>query len=147
MPVLGQLGEGEVPSMAPANALIPGEGVPAPYPSSITPKMTSEPPSGYDPGALHIFPPLCLYSEQVSLHVNLSRASLSFPQPSSSSKCKPHWSSKPNVMRAHLPCVGTKGIPRWDLEPSLHRGTSTVVIFLPLVGHAVWVRFLSRLHL
>ena len=58
--------------MAPANALIPGESVSAPYPSSITPKMTSEPPSGYDPGALHIFLPLCLYSEQVSLHVNLS---------------------------------------------------------------------------
>ena len=64
--------------MAPANALIPGESVSASYPSSITPKMTSEPPSGYDPGALHIFLPLCLYSEQVSLHVNLSRAESQF---------------------------------------------------------------------
>lgn len=133
--------------MAPANAFIPGESVPAPYPSSTTPKMTSEPPSGYDPGALHILLHLCLYSEQVSLHVNLSKTESQFTTALQLFKCKPHWSSMANVMGLIFLVQVPRGSPGGTWTPHSIRGTSTVVISLPLVGHALWVWVLSRLHL
>lgn len=108
--------------MAPASAFISGESVPAPYPSSTTPKMTSEPPSGYDPGALHILLPLCLYSEQVSLHVNLSRTESQFSTALQLFKCRPHWSSKPNIMGLIFLVQVPRGSPGGTWTPQLHRG-------------------------
>ena len=67
----------------------------------------------------------------------LKEWSIYFPQSCGSPESKPHWSSKPNILRAHLPSAGPLG---WgalcEVQTSQFLGRiSAIVVILPFVGH------------
>ena len=65
----------------------------------------------------------------------LKEWSIYFPQSCGSPESKPHWSSKPNILRAHLPSAGPLG---WgalcEVQTSQFLGRiSAIVVILPFV--------------
>ena len=75
--------------------------------------------------------------ESVRLLCTPFKSGVSFPQPSGSSKRKPHWPSKPNVLGAHLPSAEPLGreVQCGAWTPHSLGRTSAIVIILQFVGH------------
>jgi len=74
----------------------------------------------------------------------LQEWSLCFQQPTGFPQIKPHWTSMPDVLWAHLPGAGPLGLGAWcgaQIPCSLERSSAIVIILLFLcVGYlVVWV--------